>query len=371
MGDLVKELSMRGLDTTGNRAALAGRLCKALKDGALPAPAPVPAPAPAVKEPVADPVVGQDEEPLPPLGPPPPEWAAYKGLRGTGRDPRYLSRQEDQLRVILAYDPRRRIINLSGPLLRSLSDFVKTGVEHGGMIDINIDGSVDRTIFGTGKKKSINISDMHDFEVTFHTHPIGRTDYMFEPPSDSDVVIAARQVALQRLLLHREEETRLSYLRRGLKYEAPPFHQVDLVFTHEGVYAIYITKPDELLKPRVFDEIRQAYNSSAHVVLEQNDNTLITRLLSVEKYGIYIFRYAKVTDLEKLFPEPLNNWPESIPLYIDPKEPSITLTKRGARRQTEEEKIIRLREQEIDTLREEETARLARLFRAGMRGQRI
>ena len=280
VGDIVKELQKRGLDTKGNRTELVERLCKAVTAG------------PVKQTPVKDLTKKQEAEQF-----------------------KYIQPTEDQLKAIASYDPKRRMINLSGPILRTMSDFVKTGTEYGGMIDINNDGSFDRSIFGIGKKTSVSVKDMFDFEVMFHTHPVGRTAFMFEQPSGSDIWLTM-------------------YLS---KHQDAAKHQVQVVFTPEGIYTIYADNNID------YTDIQGKQASEAYNKIGASDDIkkVIARIEAISKYGVYVFRYSKFTNLEDLNDEPINNWPESIPLYIDPQEPAITLKKRRVRYKTKQERQAR------------------------------
>jgi hypothetical protein len=233
---------------------------------------------------------------------------------------RYVSDHTAQFKIISTYDPKRRIINLSGPILRQFSNFVKAGIEFGGMIDINKDGSFDRAMFGIGMIRSVKIEDMFDFEVIFHTHPSGRTMFMFAQPSQRDI--------------------ELSMYASTIKYTSgSPKHQVHIVFTPEGVYTIYVpnTKID-YRNPSIVEDAIEAVGG----YLTKNEEIIHLHIKKLAKLGIYVFRYSKVSRLKDVDQEePINNWLDSIPLYIDPQEPIIEARKRGVRKQTPQERQAR------------------------------
>ena len=304
MGDIVNELKKRNLDTKGNRTELVQRLCKSLSTGQVKESPVKEQPKQQVKK---KPVVKKQVKTQPINN------IKYK----------YLESTQDQLTLITRYDPKRRIIQLSGPILRTMSDFVKIGTEYGGMIDINNDGSFDRSIFGIGKKGTVNLSDMMDFEVIFHTHPVGRTGFMFEQPSGSDINLS------------------IAYENSYKSFNIVKY-QVHVVFTPEGVYTIYIDKD---IDSAIREEVVAAYNViPAHIDIK----TIIGAIETVAKYGVYIFRYSNFVKLEDLDDEPINNWPKSIPLYIDPQEPQIVLNGRRSRHQTQQQRQARQVAEEAD-----------------------
>ena len=329
LSDIVQELKKRGLSTTGDRSVVAARLCEDIAKHRSPVK-PIP------------------ESLIPPTSLIPPKDPFESIVKGKGEGD-YVSNIKDQFKIIAKYDPKRRIIKLSGRGLRAFSEFVKSGIEHGGMIDINKDGSLERAIFGIGTQSYIKIHDMFDFEIIFHTHPAGivsRISYMFELPSIGD--LHATMYAMSLGSGHKK------------KKDTNPF-QVHVVFTAEAVYTIYIpSKEVDYNNPSIIktiiDEFDSHINQRAHLHPRDlfGSSTLVKlnkMMHSVSKYGVYIFRYSKnnytsyLTDED---PEPINNWPKYIPLYIDPQEPALTFNLRGVRNsQTEEKKEIRYKTQAL------------------------
>ncbi len=348
MRDIVTELKKRGLDSKGNRAELVTRLCKA-----------VTGPGPEVKQsPVkqkqqvkeagkkgTSPVISTKE-----ISDFMKKVEEFKrSVEETSRQDEkqkklqdnynYIQSTDEQFTAVTTYDPTRRIIHLSGPILRAMSGFVKAGTEYGGMIDINSDGSFDRSIFGIGEKGAINIGDMLDFEVIFHTHPAGRTAFMFEQPSKSDI----------NLSMIAGHNTKL----KGTTSK----HQVNVVFTPEGIYTIYaLNSSSDVLR-------KQATEAYGTPPTKADIKNVIKRLESVGKYGVYIFRYSKITKLKDVDDEPINNWPESIPLYIDPQEPVISLTRRRARDETPKQRQERQKLQAADREDDKRRSRQAKELR--------
>ncbi len=326
MSDIVTELKKRGLDSKGDRSKLVKRLCSAVKkQSKVVSGSPTPkkkqraSPAPSPKTPES-PV-----KPMKTLKKQAKLVLPVKPMKQTTTPKNtYIQATDDQFTAVTRYDPKRRIIYLSGPILRAMSDFVKAGTEYGGMIDINSDGSFDRSIFGIGKQAAINLEDMMDFEVIFHTHPAGRTAFMFEQPSGSDI-------NLSMVAGHNAKRT-----------TRDATHQVHVVFTPEGIYTIYaLTSSSEEVRKQAIE----AYNKTGS---HDDIKNVIKRIESVGKYGVYVFRYSKITELEDVDDEPINNWPESIPLYIDPQEPVIRLLERKVRHETSQQRQERLIKQADD-----------------------
>ena len=296
LSEIVQELKQRGLDWTGIRSVAASRLCKAIKDEST-----------AVNPPVTETKVKEVKVKVKVKV----KAANKPELRAKDR---YVSDHTAQFKIISTYDPKRRMIYLSGPVLRQFSNFVKAEIEFGGMIDINKDGSFDRAMFGIGMRSSIHLGDMLDFEVIFHTHPSGRTMFMFEQPSKGDIKFSMYA-------------STINYTDRML-ISGSPKHQVHIVFTPEGVYTIYV--PNTKIDYKNPSIIEDAIKALENVIT--NDDELHYRIEDLAKLGIYVFRYSKVsrlTDVDQ--EEPINNWPDSIPLYIDPQEPIIEARKRGFR----------------------------------------
>jgi hypothetical protein len=287
--DIFQELKKRGLSTNGNRSVVAARLCD---DIAKHNPQAKPVPAPRPKSSLIP------AKPIPAPRPKNPFESIVKSED-------YVSRIEDQFKIITKYDPKRRIINLSGPGLRAFSEFVKSGIEHGGIIDINKDGSLERAIFGIGALNYIHMEDMYDFEIMFHTHPSGRTSYMFEQPSTGD--LHACMYATSTSI--------------GSDKKQKPF-QVHVVFSPEAVYTIYVpSKEVDYHNPSIIKKIIDEYNSN-NIGL-RTLGQLNFMMHSVSKYGVYVFRYSKNEYFTDEDPEPINNWPDNIMLYIDPQEPIL------------------------------------------------
>jgi hypothetical protein len=185
-----------------------------------------------------------------------------------------------------------------------MAQFIYLGYEHGGMIDLKKSGLFDRAIFGIGGDTHIITSDMLDFEITFHTHPIRKfTHVNHDVPSEYDT----------------------SNLLPGNPFK----FQVHLVFTKEAVYALY-SDPRMVGKTNrdLFFNEAFKYASTANKGSRQDVQNYIGFL---KKHGIYMFRHSTNLDNTNI----LWNWPERIPLYINPVEPVITLTERIASRVSE------------------------------------
>jgi hypothetical protein len=219
-----------------------------------------------------------------------------------------LTEEKEQLDLILRYSPNRRLLYLEGPILDTLSAFVKENLEHGGMIDVNKTGIFDRAVFGIGARATVSISDVIDYEIVFHTHPAGRTYFMFEPPSPADGGVGM----FSRL------------------------QQVHVVFTPEAVYTIY--SPKAQYTQAVYDEVKAISIKNSKGGLATYDG-MMQYIEEFAKHGVYIFRYSNFKTLYELRPEPKLNWPKRIPLFIDPQEPVVTLTQRGVRF-TDEQKAL-------------------------------
>ena len=328
--EIVYELIRRGLDSTGSRKLAAARLCKAVKakvkvkvKAVNPQAKPKtvsPQASPQAKPKIAKPKTASPQA-KPKIAKPQakPKIAKQKTDRYASVLPyeNYVSDHTAQFKIISTYDPKRRIINLSGPVLRQFSNFVKAGVEFGGMIDINKDGSFDRAMFGIGMKGSIKINDMLDFEVMFHTHPSGRTMLGFEKPSKPDISVSMFASTIE-------------YADR-----ITAKNQVHVVFSPEAVYTIYVpnTKID-YRHPSIINEVLEAVGGFA-----TNVEAILSNSERLAQFGIYVFRYSKVSRLKDLDQEePINNWLDSIPLYIDPQEPDIEVRTRGVRSMTPQER---------------------------------
>jgi len=329
--ELQDALKLKGLPAKGTRPALIQRLCNTTKKQkpATPKPATQKKQKPAKQKKPATP---KKQEKLAE-----PKWKYEK--------------------VILDYDPTRRVVYLSGELLKDFSNMVKSKVEHGGFIDFNKTGNVDRTLFGLGQEASgsaedrlaINISDVSDFEVQFHTHPVGRTigwgkkgsrfppgySGIFERPSENDVTATMIGVRGPR--------------PRDSVHKAA---QVDIVFAPDAVYTMYALDTDMkgLARVGVMKDPSEAkaladtiknFLRSADELTQKTGNylgiggsieTVNEYIKLCRKYGVYIHRHSKFDSLLDMdHDEPINNWPEKIPLYLDPQEPVINITKRGVR----------------------------------------
>ena len=211
---------------------------------------------------------------------------------------------EADIRKSLTYDKERRIVFLEGKILETMAQFIYLGYEHGGMIDLKKSGLFDRAIFSIGGDSHIIISDMLDFDITFHTHPIRKfTHVNHDVPSEYDT----------------------SNLLPGNPFK----FQVHLVFTKEAVYSLY-TDPRMVGKTNrdVFFNEAHKYASTANKGSKQDVQNYISFL---KKHGVYMFRHSTNLDNTNI----LWNWPERIPLYINPVEPVITLTERIASRVSE------------------------------------
>jgi hypothetical protein len=211
-----------------------------------------------------------------------------------------LTEDKEQLKLILRFSHKRRLLYLEGPILDTLSALVKEKLEHGGMIDINKAGIFDRAVFGIGEAASVNVGDVIDYEIVFHTHPVGRTNFMFEPPSQGD----GRVSTISRL------------------------QQVHVVFTPEAVYTVYAPKPEY---PQAVRDALEAINVNNLQGGTRTYSGMIQYIEEFAAHGVYIFRYSNFKRLSDLLPEPKLNWPKRIPLFIDPQEPVINLTRRGVR----------------------------------------
>ena len=320
LNEIVQELAKRGLDWTGKRTVAAARLCNAIKNESTTVNPPVTETK--VKEVKVKEVKVKVKVKV--------KAAKKPELRAKDR---YVSDHTAQLKIISTYDPKRRMIYLSGPVLRQFSNFVKAEIEFGGMIDINKDGSFDRAMFGIGMKRSVKLSDMLDFEVIFHTHPSGRTMFMFEQPSTAD----------------------FKFSMHASTISGSPKHQVHIVFTPEGVYTIYVPNTKDYKNPSIEDAIKAMGEPV------RNDDELYYRIEDLAKLGIYVFRYSKVsrlTDVE----EPINNWPDSIPLYIDPKEPIIEARKRGVRTLTPQDRQAQQLKDALQRAQDKQKSERAKLW---------
>ena len=344
LSEIVQELTQRGLSSTGSRKSAAARLCKATK---------VKAANPPVKQDTKETKVKLDKQKTKetkvkvkadsPL---------FKKTTGTKAKvanyssvlpyDRYVSDHTAQFKIISTYDRKRRIINLSGPVLRQFSNFVKAGIEFGGMIDINKDGSFDRAMFGIGMKSSVKIDDMLDFEVIFHTHPSGRTMFAFEQPSKGDIQVSMFAATIE-------------YADR-----ITPKHQVHVVFTPEGVYTIYVPNTKiNYRNPSIIDDALEAVGG----FLTKHEDDIRSHIVKLAQLGIYVFRYSKVFRLRDIDQEePINNWLDSIPLYIDPQEPIIEARKRGVRnRQTPQERQARQLKEALQTVQNKQQSEREKL----------
>jgi hypothetical protein len=360
LSEIVQELKERGLALTGSRKSAAARLCKATKVKAANPPVKQDTKEVKVKVKVKEvkvkvkvkvkeakvKVLKKKTKETPADSP------TFKKTTGT-KDKvanyssvlpydRYVSDHTAQFKIISTYDRKRRIINLSGPVLRQFSNFVKAGIEFGGMIDINKDGSFDRAMFGIGMKASIDINDMLDFEIIFHTHPSGRTMFAFEQPSKGDIQVSMFASTIE-------------YADR-----ITPKHQVHIVFTPEAVYTIYVpnTKID-YRHPSIINDALEAVGG----FLTKHEDVIRSHIVKLAKLGIYVFRYSKVFRLRDIDQEePINNWLDSIPLYIDPQEPIIEARKRGVRnRQTPQERQARQLKEVLQTVQNKQQSEREKL----------
>ena len=124
---------------------------------------------------------------------------------------------------------------------------------------------------------------------------------------------------------------------------------LNVVFTAEAVYTIYLpSKEVDYNNPFIIKTIIDEYNSTVQATKLRTLDHLNDMMHSVSKYGVYVFRYSKNAYFSDEDPEPINNWPESIPLYIDPQEPALTFNMHGVRNtQTHEEREARYIKQAI------------------------
>ncbi len=222
----------------------------------------------------------------------------------TGKDvPPAVKLSEKDIKKSVKYDPTRRIIFLEGKILETMAGFVGMKYEHGGMIDLKKSGLFDRAIFGIGTEDYIIPTDLLDFEVTFHTHPSARMGYTritYDIPSEYDT--------------------------SNLLPSNKPKFQVHVLFTSEAVYTLYSDprKAGSITHDQFFKQAA----SYASKTLKGTKTDLDNYIAFLKKHGIYMFRHSTNLGSKKI----LWNWPENIPLYINPVEPVITLTKRIASR---------------------------------------
>jgi len=96
--------------------------------------------------------------------------------------------------------------------------------------------------------------------------------------------------------------------------------QVDLVFTLDAVYVIYVAPGTPLGLDR---KIKAIYQKYARMHKNFFQNPVILKIFDeTAQLGIHVIRYSTTTgDPSRNI---LDNWPLSIPIYIDPKEPLTT-----------------------------------------------
>lgn len=264
VGDIKDILKKRGLSTNGARAALLKRLC----NNNIPTPTPVPVPV-------------QDQQP------------SYR-VRIKTNIPKVTE---------LDFDPARRIVYLDNEFLKTLAGMMfNTGNEIGGFIDIKRDGSFDRNIYAIGGNNGIHMTDFDDFEIIYHTHPYS-PEVKFSPPSPSDILIA---------------------FNRLTSSSSPA--QLDIVFTHTGVYVIYIVgKPP--ISIEYLNTLYMKYGLMGGKTINslQNDK-FMTMFNELASLGIYVLFYSISN---KQLVNPIDSWPERIPLYINPQEPMELVLQRS------------------------------------------
>jgi hypothetical protein len=204
----------------------------------------------------------------------------------------------------LPRDPTRKIYYLQPDFLKTMAGLLtSTDYELGGMIDLKSNGDFDRNIYSIGGKTSVDISDFDDYEISYHSHPFHPSVY-YNIPSHDDIMHAVWRSS------------------KGL-------FQIDILFTFDGIYVTYISG-----KPKLsIERIRELYIE--HGIMGENNNLLIESMRdpsilnlfnSLAPYGVYILRYSTVVG--KPSSNPMENWPEQIPIYINPTEPNIHLNTR-------------------------------------------
>lgn len=204
----------------------------------------------------------------------------------------------------LPRNPDRKIYYLQSNFLKTMAGLLmSTEYELGGMIDLKSNGDFDRNIYTMGGITSVTISDFDDYEIIYHSHPFHPSVY-YNIPSHDDIMYTIWRSS------------------KGL-------FQIDIVFAFDAIYITYISG-----KPKLsIERLRELYIE--HGITREN-NTLIIESLrdpsilnlfnSLASYGVYILRYSTV--IGKPSSNPMENWPEQIPLYINPTEPNIHLKTR-------------------------------------------
>lgn len=253
--EIRQTLKDRGLNWTGTRSVLIQRLCDTMASRPASAsasgPASAPAPAPA---------------------------------------DRMLSEKD------LTFDPKRKIIYLESPFLRTLAGIMlNSDREIGGAVDLKLDGAFDRNIYGIGGYGSVALDDFVDFEIGYHTHPY-MSSRCYNLPSQSDIRAA------------------MGYM---LKHE----QQVHLVFTHDAIYAIYTNPVAKVLS---LNKINQIYNRHG-IVSEESlcKDSVLSVFKELADNGVYIQRHSNGKKQPSL--NPIDSWPDRIPIYVNPQEPNIAL----------------------------------------------
>ena len=242
-----------------------------------------------------------------PISNPPKPQAVARTALDDAREASELEELNKNLPEIFKKD--RKIIFLEGEILNTLSSMVLSKVEHGGIIDVKLSGEFERAVFALGKSATINISDLTDFEISYHTHPFrtdarGKTYYDVPSIMDAQVAYANK---------YRENA------------------QVHLVFAYDAIYSIYCnTGSTKSL-------IHTLFNEDSVVIFNSNIGTINKYIKLLKTYKVYVFRHSLRDDPVSVLnpdhnPATNGNWPKRVPLYLNPQEPGIHITRHNVTR---------------------------------------
>jgi len=218
----------------------------------------------------------------------------------------------------LETDRHRRTVYLDRKFLEVISTLMHTynrlygEVEIGGAIDLKLDGGIDRILHAMGGTHGIDLSDMTDLEIVWHTHPV-MTKRRFNIPSPSDIMIAVNRT------------------QRAPRAKAGAAAQLELVFTLDAVYAIYIFPPAFGGSKITPGAILRIYNKYINDEGAFQNPRILKVFDDLTAMGVYVIRYS-VTPTRAPSPLALSNWPNKVPLFVDPKEPATIALGRIAER---------------------------------------
>lgn len=205
------------------------------------------------------------------------------------------------------HDTRSRTkMFIEGDILDFLADIVQNyNVEIGGFLDFNMESKFERNVNTIGLSSMVAMAEdeQADFEIMYHTNTstsIRNGEVNLVIPSVIDIIAALKRVA------------------RG-------FSQVDVVFSPDAVYVIYLDA--SLPLPFIANSGHAAHWTSILQGMQDKYKPFHSELDALEyfedlaKIGVFILRYASGAPLNRV--DIRANWPKKIPVFANLFEPLL------------------------------------------------